>query len=278
MAVWTIARLTFKEAVRRRIALAALLLGLAFLIVFNLGFHLISINIAADPADFGPIQTRAVWNFLTMAGLYVINILVTVMAALITAGTLASEISSGVIQSIVTKPVHRSEIVLGKWLGFAALLALYLVLMAGGLLISSALQSGSSTPNVATGLALMYLQSLTIMSIALAFSSAMSALATGGAVFGLYGLAFIGSWVEQIGSFLESQPAVQIGIVTSLLMPSEALWRRASFEMTSPLVQFMAGAPFVSRSVPSPLMVWYGLFYVTLAVGVAIIIFNRRDL
>jgi hypothetical protein len=103
MAVWTIARLTFKEAVRRRIALAALLLGLAFLIVFNLGFHLISVNIAADPSDFGPIQTRGVWNFLTMAGLYVINILVTVMAALITAGTLASEISSGVIQSIVTK-------------------------------------------------------------------------------------------------------------------------------------------------------------------------------
>jgi hypothetical protein len=61
-------------------------------------------------------------------------------------------------------------------------------------------------------------------------------------------------------------------------MPGEALWRRASFEMTSPLVQFMAGAPFVSRSVPSPLMVWYAVFYILAAILAAIFIFRRRDL
>jgi hypothetical protein len=94
----------------------------------------------------------------------------------------------------------------------------------------------------------------------------------------LYGLAFIGSWVEQIGSFIESEAAVNIGIITSLLMPGEALWRRASFEMTTPLVQFMAGGPFVSRSVPSPLMIWYGVFYIAAAVLAAALIFRRRDL
>jgi Cu-processing system permease protein len=278
MAIWSIARLTVKEAVRRRIVLAALLLGIAFLIVFSLGFHLITVNIASDPDDFGTLQTRGVWNFLTLAGLYVINILVIVMAALITAGTLAGEISSGAIQSIVTKPLRRADVVLGKWLGFAALLALYVLLMAGGLLLSASLQSGAAVPNIGRGLALMYLQSLAMMSLTLAFSSALSTLATGGAVFGLYGLAFIGSWVEQIGSFLNNQAAIQIGIITSLLMPGEALWRRASFEMTSPLVQFMAGAPFVSRSVPSPLMVWYAVFYILAAILAAIFIFRRRDL
>jgi ABC-type transport system involved in multi-copper enzyme maturation permease subunit len=278
MTVWIIARLTFKEAVRRRIALAALLLGLAFLAVFSLGLHLIIDRIIMQEGQMDAVESGALFNFFTMAGLYVTNFLVIIMAALVTAGALAGEISSGAIQSLATKPVHRAEIVLGKWLGFAALLALYVLLMAGGLLLSVSLQTGSAPPNIERGLALLYLQSLVMMSVTLAFSSALSTLAAGGAVFGLYGLAFIGSWVEQIGSFMDSQDAIQIGIITSLLMPSEAAWRRASFEMTSPLVQFLAGAPFISRSIPSPLMIWYAVFYVLVAVAVAVLIFQRRDL
>lgn len=278
MAVWIIARLTFKEAVRRRIALAALLLGLAFLAVFSLGLHLLIERIRMMGGPMDAVESGGLYNFMIMAGLYVINFLVIIMAALVTAGALAGEINSGAIQSLATKPVGRADIVLGKWLGLAMLLALYVLLMAGGLLLSASLQTGSAPPNIERGLALMYLQSLVMMSITLTFSSAFSTLAAGGAVFGLYGLAFVGSWVEQIGSFLESPAAIHIGIITSLLMPSEAAWRRASFEMTSPLVQFMTGSPFVSRSIPSPLMIAYAVFYMLASVVAAVLIFRRRDL
>ena len=37
-----IARLTFREAVRRKIVLTAILLGVGFLIVYSIGFHLLS--------------------------------------------------------------------------------------------------------------------------------------------------------------------------------------------------------------------------------------------
>jgi hypothetical protein len=40
----------------------------------------------------------------------------------------------------------------------------------------------------------------------------------------------------------------------------------------------LAGAPFISRSIPSPLMIWYAVFYVLVAVAVAVLIFQRRDL
>jgi len=53
-------------------------------------------------------------------------------------------------------------------------------------------------------------------------------------VFGLYGLAFIGGWIEQIGAVLNSPTAVQVGILTSLIVPSRIVWRRAAFEMQSP--------------------------------------------
>ncbi|NOH04704.1 MAG: ABC transporter permease [Chloroflexi bacterium] len=164
-----------------------------------------------------------------LAGLYAATFLSAAMGALLGADTLSGEIISGTIQTIVSKPVRRSDVVLGKWLGFAILLAVYSLLMSGGTVLSVWLQSGYAPRNVLQGLSLIYLEALLIMTIALSCSSFLSGLATGGVVFGLYGLSFIGGWVEQIGSYLQNETAIRVGIVTSLIIPSESLWRRAAF-------------------------------------------------
>ena len=39
--IWILARMTFREAIRRRIVLTGLVLGLIFLTVFNIGFRLV---------------------------------------------------------------------------------------------------------------------------------------------------------------------------------------------------------------------------------------------
>ena len=183
--------------------------------------------------SFARVAQNEMSNFLLLAGLYAVAFLSVAMGALLSADTLAGEISSGTIQTIVTKPLRRSDVVLGKWLAFAGLLGLYLLLMSGGAVLSVYLQSGYLPRNLLAGLSLIYLEALLVMTISLACSSAMPALATGGMVFGLYGLAFIGGWIEQIGAIFHNQTAVQVGIVTSLLFPTEAIWRRAAFEMQS---------------------------------------------
>jgi len=275
---WIIARLTFREASRRKIALTGFLLGLAFVLLFSVGFFYINQQRLTNTSFPGVIAMDEFYNTLTLAGLYVVNFLIVVMAALVTADTLAGEISTGTIQSLATKPLRRSEIVLGKWLGYAILLFLYVVLMAGGILLSVSLQSGYAIPNMLAGLALMYLAALVVMTITIACSSRFSTLATGGLVIGLYGLAFVGSWVEQIGSLAKSTAAVQVGIVSSLLMPSEALWRRAAFEMTAPLSRMVSFGPFSSASVPSTAMIIYGGLYLLAALWAAVRTFSRRDL
>lgn len=277
MNLFTLARLTFREAARRKIVLAALLLGLTILGLYNLGFYFLKGSLNTG-TSLDRIGARSLESFTLMAGLYTVNFLIVAMSALISADSLSGEISSGAVQAVATKPLQRSSIVLGKWLGYAALLALYVLLMAGGLIASTWAQAGYLPPHVPAGLGLMLLESLAVLSITLAASSRFSTLAAGAVVFGLYGLAFAGSWVEQIGSFLNNQVAVNIGIITSLIMPSEALWRRASYEMTSPLIQLFAGGPFVSRSIPSPLMVLYSLVYVAAAVLITVRIFEKRDL
>jgi ABC-type transport system involved in multi-copper enzyme maturation permease subunit len=217
-------------------------------------------------------------NMLLLAGLYAVTFLSIAMGALLGADTLAGEINSGAIQSIVSKPIRRADVVLGKWLGFACLLALYIGLLAGGTFLSVLAQSGYSAPHFLAGLGLIYLESLVIMTVSILCSSALSALATGGIVFGLYGLGFIGGWVEQFGSILQSPTAVRVGIITSLIIPSESLWRRASYEMQSPISSLLGMSPFGTTSVPSLIMIVYAVIYLGLCLFLAVRVFQRRDL
>ncbi len=275
-----VARMTFREAIRRRIVLVGLVLGVLFLIIFSIGFHMIHGAIMAENPT-GPMSRvfrSEAANFLLMAGLYAVAFLSVAMGALLSADTLAGEISSGTIQTVVTKPVRRSDIVIGKWLGFAGLLGLYSLLMSGGTALSVYLQAGYLPDNLLAGLSLIYLESLMAMTVALACSSAMPALATGGLVFGLYGLAFIGGWIEQIGAIFANQTAVQVGIVSSLIIPTEALWRRAAYLMQSPLSSALQMTPFSTISVPSALMVVYAFIYLLVMLWIAVNIFQHRDI
>jgi len=278
--ILTIARLTFREAVRRKIVVAALVLGIAFLVLYDLGFHFVQIEVARETSFNMPRQRyhMEIFNFLMLAGMYVVNFLCVAIAALITADSLAGEIQSGTIQAVMTKPIRRSEVVAGKWLGHATLLLLYLLLLGGGVILSVWLMAGYTPPNWLPGLAVMYFNGLIILSLTLALSSSLSTLATGGAVFGAYGLAFIGGWVERIGTFLRNQTAMDLGIFSSLLLPSEALWNKASSLMTSPLMNMAGMTPFTSGAEPSTAMLVYAALYLIAALGIAMRQFAKRDL
>lgn len=277
-----IARMTFREAIRRRIVLTGLILGLCFLIIFSIGFSMIYANMGTEAigqnSALRNVAQKEASNFLLLAGLYAVAFLSVAMGALLSADTLAGEINSGTIQTIVTKPLRRSDVVVGKWLGFAGLLGLYSMLMSGGTVLSVFLQSGYLAPNILIGVLLVYMEALLIMTVSLACSSGMPALATGGVVFGLYGLAFIGGWIEQIGSFFQNQTAIQVGIVTSLIIPTEALWRRATYEMQSPLTAALQMTPFSTVSVPSILMIVYAFVYLAVMLIAAVNTFQHRDI
>ena len=285
--IWVLAQMTFLEAVRRRILLAGLVLGLCFLIVYSLGFHFIfsqarldeAAAIQADPSQQAVAHIADIEgvNTLLLAGLYAVTFLSIAMAALLAADTLAGEVASGTIQTIITKPIRRSDVLLGKWLGFAFLLGLYLLLMAGGAVLSVFIQSGYLPNHLLAGLSLIYFEALLVMTISMACSSAFSALATGGIVFGLYGLAFIGGWIEQFGAIIQNPTAIKVGIIASLIIPSESLWRRAAFEMQTPLAGALGISPFGTVSIPSLLMIAYTAVYLLATLIIAIRVFEKRD-
>jgi Cu-processing system permease protein len=275
-AVWILAWLTFQEARRRSIVLVALALGLLFLLIFGVGLTLITQSRATQNAS--PASILAGYNLLTLAGLYVVHFLAIMLAIVATVDAVSGEIGSHTIQTLVTRPLARWQVIVGKWIGYASMLALYTSLLSAGILLESRFIVGYSPPNALMGVALIVLQVLVLVSLSLFCGVYVSTLTNGVILFMLYGLAFIGSWVEQIGTLLDSPAAAQVGIVSSLVLPVEALWRLAAYLMQPPLLNTINISPFSLGAVPSGAMVAYSGFFVITFLGLAVWAFAGRDL
>jgi Cu-processing system permease protein len=214
----------------------------------------------------------------TMVGLYAVDLMAVVLTALTSVDTISGEIASGTIQAVATKPVSRRQILLGKWLGFVGMVTIYVTLMVGGLVATAYWQSGIMPHRLLPGSILIWTECLLLLSLTLFFGTVFSTLTSGVLALGLHGLAFLGGWIEQVGTILHSERTVAVGVVASIIMPSESLWRRAAFEMQSPLAGSLNISPFSNASVPSPPMIGYACVYMLAFLALAARRFSRRDL
>ena len=276
-AILTVAHLTIHEAGRRRIVLAAFLCGLAFLVLYGIGLHFIARSLEGE-AKMEMFQRRMVLSMFAIVGLYAANFLSVMAAVLVPIDTLSGEITSGVMQTLASKPVRRSEILLGKWLASAALVGFYLLFLAVGVLTIVRLRGGFCPPHVTIGLPLMLLEVTVIVTLAILFGTRLSTIANGITVFGFYGLAFIGGWVEQIGSFTGNDATRTIGTIVSLIVPSETLWQLAAHHMQPPIMRDLHMTPFSPVNVPSAAMVWWAAGYVAVGLLIALRSFRTRAL
>ena len=276
MALWIIAGMTFREAARKKILWTALLAGLGFFVVFGLGLHY-------QMADFSrgsmsPFLRYQILGGMLMIGLYTVDLLAVVMTILTSVDTISGEIDSGTIHAIATKPIARWQVLVGKWMGFVGMLAIYVALMFGGTIAEAHWIGGMVPQNPVAGALLVFLECVLALTVTFMFGTWFSTLTNGVIVLGLHGLAFLGGWLEQMSGFAEGSRLVDVGIVSSLVMPSEAVWRRAAFEMESPLAGSLQFSPFADISVPSLMMVGYAGAYLLGALAIAVYHFQNRDL
>jgi hypothetical protein len=105
--IFAIAKLSYKEAVRRRVVWVFL----AFLLIFLF------------PAKwFFPIKAEDELKTNISVIYYGMSPMMTLVGLLLAAFAIPSDVKSQTIHTIVTKPVERFEIVLGRFLGYLALL------------------------------------------------------------------------------------------------------------------------------------------------------------
>jgi ABC-type transport system involved in multi-copper enzyme maturation permease subunit len=276
-AIPTIAHLTLYDARRRKILLAAALCAALFLAVFSTAIFFASQEMTRNPPPF--LTRQANLAVFSVLGLYAANFLSVLLAALLPVDALSGEIDSGVMQTLASKPVRRSDIVLGKWLGYAIVIGAYFLVVAGGVLLATRLTAGYVALNVGVALPLMVLELLLMLSVSIAGGTRLGTVTNGIATLGFYGVAFIGGWVEQFGALSGLQSVRTVGIAASLISPPDTLWRLAAYYLQPDIVRTLGnGGPFSAASVPSALMVWWALGFVALTVGFAVYSFRNRQL
>lgn len=276
MGCWIIVGITFREAARKKILWTALIAGVGFLALFAAALHFQIEDFHARAT--APFIRYQILSAMLMIGLYVVDLLAVVMTVFTSVDTISGEISSGTIHAIATKPLPRWQIFAGKWIGFAGMVAGFVLLTFGGTIAVAYGMGGVVPQNAFHGGILVLLECLLTLSVTFLFGTWFSTLTNGVIVIGLHGLAFMGGWLEQMSGFTESARLVTVGVVTSLIMPTESIWRRAAFEMQTPLAGSLPFSPFANVSIPSSTMIGYAGFYLLVAWLVALWHFSYRDL
>jgi ABC-type transport system involved in multi-copper enzyme maturation permease subunit len=293
--MWLIALFTFREAWRKKVALIAGVLTLAFLILYGAGLHFITadsmVNTANPAADAESYHAMMQAITLFAPGVYLASFLVAGLAILAAVGSIAGEIENGTIYILATRPLTRRDLLLGKFLGLAAMLVLYaafIFLVLAGLV---RWQTGFHVPGLLQALGLFILEPIVLLAVAMLGPTRLSTLGTGVLAFALYVIAVIGGMMEQIGVLMENTTAtIYTGVVASLILPADAIYRR----LVATVIDLMPAGdgldiprfinpqmilgPFGSQSTPSDIMLLYTGVYIVVLLALAVYSFQRRDL
>src|SRR5260221_14013012 len=120
-----VARLTVQEASRRRLLLALVILTLLVVGFSAWGFNKITTVTRSDGSVLPAQQVTLITSQLLIVVTFVYSGVLALSAAVVAGPLISSEVESGLLLSMLARPIRRSEVVIGKWLGLAVLGAIY---------------------------------------------------------------------------------------------------------------------------------------------------------
>ncbi len=275
----TIAGLAFREVLHKRVLVFALLMTAAFLALYGLALHYMVRDLGRLS---NPLMAQVAVTQLFSVGLYLGSFICSFLAVFSAVGTLSGEIENGTMYAIVAKPIHRRDIVLGKYMGYAAMMACYAAVFFLSLLGLVYWKTNLVVSGIVPALLLFCLQPLVLLSITMLGTSVFSTLGNGIAVLMLWAVSTIGGMIEQVGTMIPSQSLINAGIISSLILPADAIYRRLSYTMLAatdnPVNALGMLGPFGTQSPPSNAMLIYTIAYMAIALLLAVRAFDRRDI
>jgi ABC-type transport system involved in multi-copper enzyme maturation permease subunit len=278
--VLTVAALTLREASRRRVLRALAVLTVVLLALSAWGFS----KLAAE-SDFGTLtsgQARLVASQLLNLVMFGLSLIAALGTAFLAGPTLSGEVESGIALSLLARPVRRSAVLLGKWLGLVAFGSGFVVLAGLAQCLVVLVTVDYWPPQPAVALALLAAQTVALLTLGLLLSTVVSPMASGVVAVGLFGATWIAGVVGGIGEALGNDGVTRVGTVSRMLLPTDGLWRGAMHALQDPTAFGQLGVeaafPFLS---PGPLTVAYlawAAVWVAMVWGLAALAFGRKDL
>jgi ABC-type transport system involved in multi-copper enzyme maturation permease subunit len=281
-----IARLTIQEASRRRLLLALLVLTLIVVGFSAWGFNKITTIQRSDGTTLPPDQVALLTSQLLIVVTFMFSGVLALSAAVVAGPLISSEVESGLLLSMLARPVRRSEVVIGKWLGLAVLVAIYAGFAATAELAAVDWATGYLPPHPAQLEMFVAAEGLVLLSVGLLLSTRLSGITAG--VIALVGwlIAWIAGVVGDIGTGLQNQALENVGVVSHIVLPSDGLWRGAIYAMEpETLIVAMralgtAGRanPFAATDPPPTQFLLWVVVWFALVLGASVWSFRAREI
>src|SRR5947209_12820076 len=223
--VLVIARLTVQESSRRRLLLALVILTLIVVGFSAWGFNKITTVTNSAGQTLHAQQVALITSQLLIVVTFMFSGVLALSAAVVAGPLISGEVESGLLLSMLARPLRRSEVVIGKWLGLAALVAVYAA-GAGGLELAAVdWATGYLPPHPVELLVFVAAEGLILLSLGMLLSTRLSGITAG--VIALVGwlIAWIAGVVGDIGTGLQNQALENVGVVSHLLQIGRASCR-----------------------------------------------------
>ncbi len=226
-----VARLTVQEASRRRLLLALVILTLLVVGFSAWGFNKITTVTTSDGSLLPPVQVALITSQLLIVVTFMYSGVLALSAAVVAGPLISSEVESGMLLSMLARPMRRSEVVIGKWLGLAVLVGIYAAGSAFLEITAVDWATGYVPPHPVELVLFVGAEGLVLLSLGLLLSTRLSGITGGVIALVAWLMAWIAGVVGDIGASLQNQAIENVGTISHLILPTDGLWRGAVYAM-----------------------------------------------
>ncbi|HEV7180328.1 MAG TPA: ABC transporter permease subunit [Candidatus Baltobacteraceae bacterium] len=281
MNVLLIASLTIRESSRRRLLVTIAAATLVLVALTAWAFHALATVHGTDgkPVDHYSILVAASTIEILMA--FMFSFVLALSASFLGGLSTGNEIENGTLLAIVPRPIRRAEIIVGKWLGNVILIAGYALIVAWCEFGVVWLITGYLPPHPARATGFLIAQSTLLLTLTMTLSVRLSALASGFTTVVLFGIAWIGGITGSVAAVLHNASLQSAVAILSLIVPSDGLWRAASFSMQPVLMAAASQAdvnPLTPAAPPPPAYFVWCLLWVLAVLAFGVRSFQTRDI
>ena len=277
-----VARLTLREALRRRLLWA--LVGLTVLIVAITGW---GFQRAAEASPLTGAEEQLVLSQLLVMIAFMFSFVLAMTAVFAGGPAIADEIESGQALALLARPLRRAELLLGKWFGLGLVLVTYAVVAGTAELVVADLTTGYLPQAPAAAVLGLAGEGLILLTLALLFSTRIGPVAGGAIAVVLFGLMWMAGVMGGVGRILGNGALAAVEPIARLILPSDVLWRGAMYGLSPPgdTIASAGGAglvfrvsPFFASAPPEPVWLAWSAAWVVLALVIAGLLLRSREI
>lgn len=284
--------MTWKELLRKKVLLMTVLMTVLFLIVFWFIARTIG---ASEVSNLSPsaqlVEQFAHGAALLTLGFFFGSFILAFLVIFSSFSSISGEAETGIMQSMLTRPVPRWKWYLGRWLGYTLFGILYALILYMSIIVIADIHA-SVPKNIGLHIQSYLLFALTVpilVTLSLLGSTSFSAIGNGVFMTMLYGAGWLGGMVEKVTSTMQMDPLVlktlyNITGLISLIMPVDAIQRKMLAMLLG--LQNLAGmldmsgsmtAGFGLGQIPSASFIVYAIIYTAILLLWGIRRFYRKD-